>query len=246
MSLTVAYGALFTGIVIWLLLVSRFRARSWEPLASTGDTLDARGHIPPQRIGLWVFLGVVTSLFGLFISAFLMRMGHDLQASDWKPFPEPLILWINTAALILGSVAMQWARACVARGDADRTRAALLVAGVLTIAFLVGQVLAWRLMIISGYFQPHNPAVAFFYLLTLMHALHIVGGLYVWGRVLVRMRTRINDLDEHQALEIRRRFRLSVELCTVYWHYLLFVWMVVFALLLTHSIDSEFVFDRLC
>ena len=245
MSLTFAYGALITGVVVWLILVSRFRARPWEPLATTGD-VDPENRAAPQRIGLWVFLGVVTSLFGLFISAYLMRMGHGTQAADWKPFPEPLILWINTAVLILGSIAMQWARASVSKGDARHTRGGLAAAGVLTIGFLVGQVLAWRLMIISGYFQPQNPAVAFFYLLTLMHALHVLGGLYVWSRMLVRMRAQANIVLESEAIEVRRRFRLSVELCTVYWHYLLFVWLVVFALLLTHSIDSQFVFDRLC
>ena len=244
MSLTVAYTALITGILIWLVLVTRFRAKSWEPLATTGD-LDFASRIPAKRIGLWVFLAVVTSLFALFISAFFMRMGHGGAASDWKPFPEPLILWINTGVLILGSVAMQWARAGVANGNTRATRLGLGTAGVMTIAFLVGQVLAWRLMIISGYFQPGNPAVAFFYLLTLLHALHVIGGLYVWGRMLLRMRA-LNDDASPEALELRNRFRLSVELCTVYWHYLLFVWLVVFALLLTHSIDSEFVFDRLC
>ncbi len=244
MSLTVAYGALITGVVVWLLLVSRLTARSWEPTAATpaASATDESG-IAPQRVGLWVFLAVVTSLFALFISAYFMRMGHGPEAAtDWKPFPEPLILWINTAALILGSVAMQWARANVAGGNADRTRIALLVGGGLTLGFLVGQFLAWRLMITSGYFTPGNPAVAFFYLLTLLHALHLLGGLYVWARVLMRMRTQ----GASDALEVRQKFRLSVELCTVYWHYLLFIWLVLFALLLTHSIDSQFVFERLC
>jgi cytochrome c oxidase subunit 3 len=245
MSLTFAYGALITGVVVWLLLVSRFKARSWEPLATTGE-IDSALHIPPQRIGLLVFLAVVTSLFSLFIAAFFMRMGHSTPTADWKPFPEPIILWINTGMLILASVAMQWARSVVAKGDQARTRDALTIAGVLTIAFLVGQILAWRLMIISGYFEPHNPAVAFFYLLTLMHALHVLGGMYVWTRMLARMRAPAGIATESEAIEVLQRFRLSVELCTVYWHYLLFVWLVVFALLLTHSIDSQFVFDRLC
>lgn len=245
MSLTVAYGALTAGVIVWLLLVTRFRSRPWE-FAAAGGELDPGQRLPSARIGLWVFLGVVTSLFALFISAFFMRMGHEAVASDWKPFPEPLILWINTAVLILGSVAMQWARSCVSKGDTERTRAALTVAGIMTVAFLTGQVLAWRLMIISGYFQPYNPAVAFFYLLTLVHALHVIGGLYVWGRMLLRMRALVRERVADEPLALTRQFRLSVELCATYWHYLLFVWIVVFALLLTHSIDSQFVFDRLC
>jgi heme/copper-type cytochrome/quinol oxidase subunit 3 len=64
--------------------------------------------------------------------------------------------------------------------------------------------------------------------------------------MLLRMRAQKIELSAAEAIDVRRRFRLSIELCTVYWHYLLFVWLVVFALLLTHSIDSQFVFDRLC
>ncbi|HEY6641503.1 MAG TPA: hypothetical protein VIZ63_05145, partial [Povalibacter sp.] len=135
MSLTVAYGALITGIIVWLVLVSRFRTKSWEPLATTGEA-DVENRLPPQRVGLWIFLAVITSLFGLFISAFFMRMGHGELSPDWKPFPEPMILWINTAVLILGSVAMQWARASVAKGEAVATRRALALAGVMTIGFL--------------------------------------------------------------------------------------------------------------
>lgn len=245
MSLTLAYGALIAGVALWLFLVSRFRARSWEAVPAIG----APGPQPrpaAKRIGLWVFLAVVSSLFSLFIAAFFMRMGHDTRAPDWRPFPQPLVLWVNTAVLILGSIAMQWARASIARGQLVRTRAALATAGILTVGFLIGQALAWRLMIISGYFDPGNPAVAFFYLLTSIHALHVTGGLIVWGRMLIRMRAHAQGGQEREVIELQRQFRLSVELCTVYWHYLLFVWLVVFALLLTHSIDSQFVFSRLC
>ena len=86
MSLTVAYGALTAGVIVWLLLVTRFRSRPWE-FAAAGGELDPGQRLPSARIGLWVFLGVVTSLFALFISAVFMRMGHEAVASDWKPFP---------------------------------------------------------------------------------------------------------------------------------------------------------------
>jgi cytochrome c oxidase subunit 3 len=70
----------------------------------------------------------------------------------------------------------------------------------------------------------NNPAVAFFYLLTGVHGLHLLGGLLVWGKTVVKMtRPGIELVD----------LRLSVELCTVYWHYLLLVWLVLFAVLLS-------------
>jgi len=240
MSLTFAYGALITGIAVWLVLVTKLSAKSWlaQPAVAGAVAAEERPRPAAAHLGLWIFLAVITSLFGLFISAYYMRMGHgEVMAADWQPFPEPLILWINTALLILGSVAMQWARASIARGSAEHTRMALLIGGLLTFAFLVGQFLAWRLLVITGYFVPRNPAVAFFYVLTAVHGLHLLGGLYVWGRTFMRLRRR--DLE---LLDVRQ----SVELCTVYWHYLLVVWLVLFALLLSHSIDAQMIFERLC
>jgi cytochrome c oxidase subunit III len=224
-SLTVAYGALLTGVVVWFLLVRKLSARSWEA-AATGDEVGApTERSPPARVGLWVFLAVITSLFGLFISAYYMRMGHGHGAvDDWSALSEPTVLWLNTALLILSSIAMQWARSSVAGGQLNRTREGLLIGGLLTLTFLGGQLFAWREIRQSDFFAPHNPAVAFFYLLTAVHGVHLLGGLVVWGKTLMRMRRK-----DAEAIDVR----MSVELCTVYWHYLLFVWLVLFALLLS-------------
>jgi len=83
---------------------------------------------------------------------------------------------------------------------------------------------AWHQLSASGYFMAGNPAVAFFYLLTAVHGLHLLGGLFVWGKTTARMSNKAMELID---------VRLSVELCTVYWHYLLLVWLVLFAVLLS-------------
>ncbi len=98
----------------------------------------------------------------------------------------------------------------------------MLAAGVLAFGFLVGQLLAWQHLIASGYFAAANPANAFFYLLTALHALHLSGGLVAWARTSAKLRRGF------EAAEVR----LSVELCTIYWHFLLMIWLVVFGLLL--------------
>jgi cytochrome c oxidase subunit 3 len=178
-------------------------------------------------MGLWVFMGVMTSLFGLFISAYYMRMGHghgaDAALGDWRALSESPLLWVNSVFLVLGSIAMQWARSAAARGDAQRTRTAHLMGGLLTIAFLIGQLIVWRALRASESFALINPAVAFFYVLTGVHGLHLLGGLYVWGRTYARMRYQHAELID---------VRLSIELCSAYFHYLLLVWIVLFGLLL--------------
>jgi cytochrome c oxidase subunit III len=227
MSLTVAYAALTTGIIVWLVLVSKLRVRPWEQQVAAPDGSGFSG-LAPKRIGLWIFLAVITSLFGLFLSAYYMRMGHGGHAGhgggDWTAVRDPSILWINTLVLIVGSLAMQSARAAVTRGKLDQTRLRLFAAGLLTAAFLIGQMVAWRQLRLSEVFSPGNPAVAFFYVLTAVHGLHLLGGLFVWTRTLARsMKKDIEAID----------LRLSVELTTVYWHYLLLVWLGLFAVLLS-------------
>lgn len=227
MSITVAFGALIAGVVVWAVIVRRLTVKPWElQPAGAAEQMPASSRFATVKLGLWVFLAVVTSLFGLFISAYYMRMGghgHEFT-NDWTPIVEPRILWLNSALLVASSVAMQWARANVLRGRAHRAFETLLVAGLFTLAFLGGQFFAWQQLEAVGFFSPRNPALAFFYLLTTVHGIHLLGGLFVWARTLVRMRKREFELIEGRG---------SIELCAIYWHYLLLVWLVLFALLLS-------------
>jgi cytochrome c oxidase subunit 3 len=215
--------ALLAGVVVWGLLARKLTAKPWERSAAPEEIeAGSTAGLPPAKIGLWALLAVVTSLFGLFISAYYMRMEH--AHGDWTPLAVPRQLWVNTALLVLSSAAMEWARGGARRAQMDRLRTGLTAGGVLAWAFLAGQLLAWRQLSASGYFVASNPAVAFFYLLTAVHGLHLLGGLFVWGKTVFRMaRPGIELVD----------LRLSVELCTVYWHYLLLVWLVLFAVLLS-------------
>ena len=224
MNLSFAFIGLVAGIVVWALLVRKLTAKTWETqgLANAVEAGSAP-RFAPARIGLWTFLAVVTSLFGLFISAYFMRMQH--AHGDWSPLRVPRIVWLNTAMLILASVAMQLARGAVERGLKARATAALVMGGLLTVAFLAGQLFAWYQLNASGFFISGNIAVAFFYLLTAVHGLHLLGGLYVWARTIARFTN-----DDIELIDVR----LSVQLCTVYWHYLLIVWLVLFALLLAN------------
>lgn len=242
MSLTFAYGALITGVVVWLLLVRKLSAKPWQPLATPAPAAELPPGPPPARVGLWVFLAVVTSLFGLFLSAYYMRMGghgihaagevasgaHGALQTDWIAVQDPGVLWLNTAVLIAASLAMQYARTAAAGARIQATWTSLMIGGLLTLLFLGGQYYAWRVLQGSEVFSPRNPAAAFFYLLTAVHALHLLGGLLVWARTLARLRTA--DLEPH---ELFGRVSLSVQLCSVYWHYLLLVWLGVFAVLLS-------------
>jgi cytochrome c oxidase subunit 3 len=228
LNLAVATVALAAGIVVWWLAVRRLTTRPWE----APGTLDGRGAAEtltasPARTGLWMFLAVATSFFTLFITAYTIRMNPHaaggIVIGDWRPVPEPPILWVNTALLFLGSLGMEIARRAVDRGHAGRARAGMLAGGLFTLAFLAGQLLAWRQLQAAGYYAAANPANAFFYVLTALHGLHLLGGLVVWVRNALRMASPGTPAGSTG---------LGVELCTVYWHYLFLVWLVLFGLLL--------------
>ena len=220
MTFALVFLAIIMATVIGWLLRQTLNSQPWE----ANDPLEnqpGRGVInaDPAKIGLLSFIAVVTSLFALFLSAYLMRM----KLGDWRPVDEPNLLWLNTAVLVLASAAFQSARGATKRGQPLTVKIGLLVGGACTILFLLGQLMAWQQLNANGFFMTGNPANSFFYLLTALHGLHLLGGMWVWGRTTLRMLT---GADAESV-------RLSVELCTVYWHYLLLVWIGLFALLLS-------------
>ena len=175
--------------------------------------------------GLWVYFAVATVLFSLIAAAYLMRMGvgHPGEGLDWRPTPKPSLLWVNTAILLLSSIAFQWTRAAARRGQMDRVAIGLLTAGFFAFAFLVGQLTVWWRLADAGYFLTTNPANSFFYLITTLHGLHLLGGLVAWGRTTAKL------WDGFEPAEIS----LSVDLCAIYWHFLLVVWLAFFYLMLS-------------
>lgn len=218
MTITLIFLAFLMGAVIWWLFRQTINVQPWASHLPAADVYPGVLARPAAKTALGVFLAVATSLFALFISAYAMRM----HFGDWRPVHEPHILWWNTGALVLTSMAMQATVVAARRDRPDGIRTWLLVAGVLTCVFLLGQAIAWQQLDAAGYYLNSNPANGFFYLLTAVHAVHVLGGLVAWGRTGLRLR-RGDD---------PARLRLSVELCATYWHFLLIIWFVLFGLLL--------------
>lgn len=222
MSMWTLFIALVSAILVWAYLMRYLTAKPWLVSGEAGYTHDyAPVDKPAKKVGLYCFLGVASSLFALFITAYIMRMDPH-HGGDWSSIAKPDILWFNTVLLVLASVAMQRSRSLAGSGSPG-LKTPLVFGGLLTLAFLAGQVQAWDQLHASPVFQTGNPAIAFFYLLTGVHGVHLLGGVYVWGRVL----SRLGDSEQAEDL------KLSIELCTVYWHYLLLVWLVLFTLLIT-------------
>jgi cytochrome c oxidase subunit 3 len=217
-SAIILFLAGIAGIAGWWLSQQRLTAKPWLEEGLVGDFpgTDAMTW-PAAKIGLGVFLAVASSLFALFISAYSMRM----TLVDWRTLPVPRLLWFNTGVLVLSSVALQWSYVAARRHDADGVMVGLLAGGASGVIFLAGQLLAWQQLSAAGYFVASNPANSFFYLLTAVHGLHLTGGLVALGRTSAKV---------WRCAEIADTC-LSVELCAIYWHFLLLVWLVLLGLL---------------
>jgi cytochrome c oxidase subunit 3 len=202
----------------WLLKQS-FNTQPWVAEAVDEASYQAPFNARPKLVALTTFLAVATSFFALILSAYSLRM----ELGDWIPLTEPQLLWVNTGVLVLASVAFQWTRNLAVSGRTSQIKPGLFLAGVLTVAFLVGQLIAWQQLNASGQYMTSNPSNAFFFLLTGIHALHILGGMYVWARATIK------TLNGGDAVEVSH----SIELCTIYWHFLLLVWLVLFGLMLS-------------
>jgi cytochrome c oxidase subunit III len=219
MSVILVFLLVILGIAGWWLSHQRLMSKPWLEQGSTAAFPGTESSsMPAAKVGLGIFLGVVGCLFALFTSAYFMRMGF----SDWRALPVPPILWLNTGVLVLSSVALQCALIAARNGQMNMVRLGLVTAGLTAFGFLVGQWMAWRELEAGGFFLTANPANSFFYLITGMHGLHIIGGLAGLGRTTAKAWNR--DATP-QAIS------LGVELCAMYWHFLLFVWFALFVLL---------------
>lgn len=236
MSVILVFLLVVIGFGLWWLAQQRIMSKPWlevgpDPAGGPGDL-----GMPTEKLALAVFLAVVGALFALFASAYVMRTEYV----DWRPMPLPRIVWVNTVLLVLASILLQCARVALRRGDAATARLGLGGGLLATVAFLLGQLAAWRELVETGFLMTGSPANSFFYLLTGLHGLHIVGGLVALATVLpmawmapVSASTLLQDSFVVQKQWDYRDFTVKalpglasrLELCTTYWHFLLLVWL---------------------
>lgn len=222
MSFGLVFLTVLMGVIVWWLFRQTIAVQPWEAQVLPPEARGGGSPRPAVKTALWVFLAVATSLFVLFISAYSMRLG--LQ--DWSPIPRPRLLMLNTAFLVAASLAMEWTVYSARRVDLGNVRRGLLASGLLTLCFLAGQLYVWKQLNDAGFAVASGASAAFFYLFTAVHGLHVLGGLVAWLRAVLRAWRGADPAA----------IRLGAELCATYWHYLLAVWVVLYALLVSNEI----------
>jgi len=177
----------------------------------------------PSQTGVWVAVSAIAMSFAALTSALVVRQG---SGADWQRFVLPRILYLDTLILIASSYTLELARkrfaACTSLTSDDGAQARALrsdglywlnITLTLGLFFVAGQVLAWQRLASQGLFLATSPSSSFFYLLTAMHGLHLLGG--VLGLVYVGYRLR------HNA----RNAQTSLGTAAVYWHFVDLLWV---------------------
>jgi len=190
----------------------------------SGGPDDFGGHgssgvpISNYRLGLWFGLAAILMLFVAFTSAYIYREGLSF---DWRPLEQLPVLWFNTAVLLISSLTIELSRRAIRRDLTTSFDRWFTVTMLLGITFLAGQYVAWKQLSTRGIYLGTNPHSSFFYLLTSMHALHLMGGLLAMGYV---MRGALRHRYTSQECA-------AVDITAIYWHFMDGLWVYLFLLL---------------
>jgi len=191
-------------------------------------SMSMKSPVSPANTGVWVGIAAIAMSFAAYSSALIVRQGAN---PDWQHFTLPRILFFNTLVVLASSATLYIARPrSAATVDRSGTVIALDAPHLswlyLTISlgllFLSGQILAWSNLVGQGITLASGPSSSFFYLLTAMHGLHLLGGLAGLLYVVYRVRSSTTE-----------RAVRAFGAASLYWHFMTILWMYLFALLAT-------------
>jgi cytochrome c oxidase subunit 3 len=205
------------------------------------NALDFASRLRRVRLGVGVALTGIVMIFVSYSSAYVVRQGlptldprTGTLVRDWLPLQLPNFLLVNTLVLLLSTLTMELARrqavriGVAARGASDPAGRAdtdrmpwLALTAILGLSFLAGQWLVWRELAARGFYVATSPSSSFFYLLTGMHGIHLLGGIFA--------------LLAASAVALLRKSAASsavvVDATAWYWHFMTILWVYILCLL---------------
>ncbi len=182
-------------------------------------------------VGMWVALGAIVMMFTALTSAYIVRAGIS---NDWQPLARPGLLWLSTGLILASSGSFEIARRSLKRKNEQAYASWLLLTVLLGIGFLVSQLLAWRELVAQGIYIASNPHSSFFYLLTGVHGLHLLGGILALDYLLIRTWRPhgSNGSSSNVESEALRKRQTAADVVALYWHFMDGLWVSLFLLLL--------------
>ncbi len=184
--------------------------------AHEGKTFD----LSVQKSAVLIIFGIATVLFSLVFTSYLYTLS---PSQDTNYLLRPNLLWINTLILFFVTYFFNKVTKDLEKKDTSKIKKNLLIIGGLTYLFLFGQIIFWFQLLKSGNYVSTNSYFANFYVFTALHGLHLLGGLFFWGKV----SSKVLKLEQNKILEQEK----NISALSIYWTFLLIVWLMFFLMI---------------
>lgn len=178
---------------------------------------------------LWLGIGGSVLVFTVLLGIYIVRQADP----DWQPTPLPGVFWLSTLVIILSSLSLHEA------GDAFQKEHFLLYRICIGLTLGLGLLFAgmqgygWLQLIQQKIAMNTNPSAGFVYLLSGLHLLHILGGLFFLS-LLFRDAIKNRSYIDSFVYSVNPPNQLRLKLLTIYWHFVDVLWILLFFFLLYH------------
>jgi len=163
---------------------------------------------------LWGFMVSVFMIFAGLTSAVIVRRADG----NWLEYVLPSAFWWSTALVLLSSISLQWSVGRARRDKLRQLKIGLILTLVMGLLFLLSQWMAFRQMVDVGLYVVGNPSTSFLYVITGLHALHMLSAVVVLFVIFARV----------FQYKVHSKNMLSIRLGTLYWHFLGLLWIYLY------------------
>ena len=175
------------------------------------------------KVVTWFLLIVVLMTFGGLCGAYIVVSTNGV--AEWRPFDLPIQVWFSTVLIVASSITYHIAQVAIFNNAHKKLRRFLIATTVLGAAFISSQIIVWLDLVNRGYYMSGNPYAGFFYIITGIHAVHVLGGVVALGAIILRSAA---ETEHGPELEYRRNLARSVGW---YWHFIGILWILLFIML---------------
>jgi cytochrome c oxidase subunit 3 len=207
----------------------------------------------PKKFGMWLFMVTVFMVFAALSSAYIVRQAEG----NWAFFELPTLFWVNTVVILISSLTLHWAYVSAKRDNLESVKIAMVITTILGFAFMIGQFLAWKELVSNRIHLVGNPSGSFVYIISGLHAAHVIGGIvylliilnvgqieimkmsvlrYILKplSILLVVPAVFMALSSRHTLKVSSRDLNPIEMCATYWHFLGGLWLYLFLFLLLY------------
>ncbi len=174
----------------------------------------------PKKFAMWLFLASVLMLFMALTSAYIVRQAEG----NWVYFELPSLFYSTSVIIVASSITMQLAYWAAKKDNLERVKLMVVFTTILGVAFLIGQYLGWKDLVSNRIFLVGNPSGSFVYIITGLHAIHLISAVVFLFIV----------LNSTFKFKIHSKNMAQMEMCTTYWHFLGGLWLYLFVFLILY------------